>query len=366
MAFFFGIISLPFGLIMRGCYHIVPNYGWTLVLFAIITKLMLLPLAIKQQKNSITSAISGLKLKPKLDQLKARCGKNRELYNVELTKLYQEEGINPIDLGASSGCLVSVLQLVIMFGMIGVVYGPLSHILSVSKEAISVAVDVLKDLNGGVLRTRYAELSVMEAVKSNPGLFSGLGKGVVDKIQGFNTTLLGVNFASAPKLGLNVATMLPILTILTQIVSVFQMHKYRVDFNVEPGQKKAMLVAQFLPMLVFAYLYFSMPVGIAFYFMFSNVISMVQTEILNRRYNVQETVKRRLAEDEEEKKKKRAERVLIQKRMDDGADVSLAEKERLLSKRDMNKQKLNDARKHIEEKYGEVVSKEQDDAHKGE
>ena len=47
------IISIPLGWIMSRIYEIVGNYGITLILFTIVTKLLMMPLTIKQKKSMI-------------------------------------------------------------------------------------------------------------------------------------------------------------------------------------------------------------------------------------------------------------------------------------------------------------------------
>ena len=53
MNLIYSILGYPLGFIMWFCYKIIPNYGLALILFAIITKAALVPLAIKQQKSTV-------------------------------------------------------------------------------------------------------------------------------------------------------------------------------------------------------------------------------------------------------------------------------------------------------------------------
>lgn len=47
----YAILGYPLGWIMFLCYHLVNNYGLALILFTILTKLVLVPFAVKQQKS---------------------------------------------------------------------------------------------------------------------------------------------------------------------------------------------------------------------------------------------------------------------------------------------------------------------------
>ena len=49
----YAILGYPLGWIMFLCYHLVNNYGLALILFTILTKLVLVPFAVKQQKSMV-------------------------------------------------------------------------------------------------------------------------------------------------------------------------------------------------------------------------------------------------------------------------------------------------------------------------
>ena len=56
MAFFANI----FGYLLNFIYNIIGNYGWTIIVFTIVIKLLMLPISIKQQKAIKLTAIFGL------------------------------------------------------------------------------------------------------------------------------------------------------------------------------------------------------------------------------------------------------------------------------------------------------------------
>ena len=57
------LIAIPLGFIMRLIYSWVGNYGLAIVLFTLVTKLILLPVSYKQQKNSARLQLINPKLK---------------------------------------------------------------------------------------------------------------------------------------------------------------------------------------------------------------------------------------------------------------------------------------------------------------
>lgn len=147
----FSILAIPLGWLMKGCYLLVKNYGLALLLFTVVTRLITLPLNIKQQKS--TSRMS--MIQPELEKLKQKYGKNQEKLNEETMKLYSEYNINPM-----ASCLPMVITLVLLWALIPVVYGPLTYISDAEKNnvksdsnfvkslyAVSAEVDDVKDRN---------------------------------------------------------------------------------------------------------------------------------------------------------------------------------------------------------------------------
>lgn len=132
----FKIIAIPFGWIMKGCYLLVKNYGIALFLFAIITRLVMLPSSIKQQKSSARMA----KLRPKLEQIQKKYANNREKLNEATMELYNQEGVSP-----TNGCFGMILTYIILFAVIEVVYAPMTYISSLPKEKITESVQTVAD-----------------------------------------------------------------------------------------------------------------------------------------------------------------------------------------------------------------------------
>lgn len=88
------------------------NYGWSIILFTVIVRVILLPL------NAITikSTKKTQELQPQLTALRKKySGKDaesRQLLSQETSKLYREAGVNPY-----TGCLPVLIQLPIMYAL---------------------------------------------------------------------------------------------------------------------------------------------------------------------------------------------------------------------------------------------------------
>lgn len=131
------VIAIPFGWIMKLCYLLVKNYGVALVLFTFITKILLFPLTIKQQKSTAKTA----KINPKIQELKKKYGNNQEKYNEELTKLYAEN-----DISMTGGCLPMLVNFILLFAMIEIIYAPLTYVTDVNKDKVEKAGGLVSNL----------------------------------------------------------------------------------------------------------------------------------------------------------------------------------------------------------------------------
>ena len=109
---------------------VVNNYGITLILFAILVKVLMIPLAIKQQKSMIVNA----RLQPKMREIQKKYANNREKYAEELQKLYAKEKFSPY-----TSCLPMAIQFPILFGMLDVIYYPIKHTIRLPADLISNA-----------------------------------------------------------------------------------------------------------------------------------------------------------------------------------------------------------------------------------
>ena len=81
-----------FGYVMFGCYKLIRDYGIAIVIFTLLSKIIMLPISVMVQKNSIKM----VKMYPEMNRIKARCFGNQELMSEEQYKLYKKEAYHPM------------------------------------------------------------------------------------------------------------------------------------------------------------------------------------------------------------------------------------------------------------------------------
>ena len=160
----FKLIAIPLGWLLKIIYDVVSNYGLSLLLFTLVTKIILFPLAWKQKKSSIRMAA----IQPMINDINKKYANNPQMRQQEIMRVQQENGIS-----AASGCLPMLIQLPILFGLINVIYQPLTHVVGLSKEVIASATEIVKNM--GITPGRYSpESSILTAVRTAPEKFSAL------------------------------------------------------------------------------------------------------------------------------------------------------------------------------------------------
>ena len=88
--------------------NLVGNYGWSIVLFTLLIRLVLLPLDIKSKKSM--RAMS--KIQPKVQALQKKYANDKEKLNQKTMELYRKEHVSP-----TAGCLPMLISLPILWIM---------------------------------------------------------------------------------------------------------------------------------------------------------------------------------------------------------------------------------------------------------
>lgn len=334
MNFIIDIIAIPLGFIMKLIYGWVGNYGIAIILFTLFTKLILLPVSYKQQKSSARLQL----INPKLAKLREKYKDKPEKMQLEQTKLYQEENINPY-----SSCLTSFIPLILLWGVLAVVYKPMTYIMDYDKEVVEEAKSIVlqidddretaeKTLNKNSMRQ---ELIIMGKVLQNPEAFSAVirdGKvtitdsegneteqklsaidaGFVEEVSAFAGTFVigGTNLSETPSVkpkenSTPFLFLIPILSGLMQLAMTIYMQYMQKKRNPDMpnmGMMNGMLY--FMP-LFSVWLAFTVPAGVGFYWLCSSAFSFLQSVLLYMWFNEKRVEKIGEAERAKAKKTKR-------------------------------------------------------------
>ena len=152
-------ISSLFGYILNFIYNLVHNYGLAIIIFSVLLKLVLLPLSIKQQKTlKKTSKIQG-----KVKEIQDKYKNDPQKMNQEMMDLYKRENMNPL-----SGCLSSIIQILLLIAMFVLVRNPLTYMLKVETNTVNEVANYIKQENEeNKIDQAYPQISILKYVSKN-------------------------------------------------------------------------------------------------------------------------------------------------------------------------------------------------------
>ena len=103
-----------FSVILHWCNGLTGNFWWAIVVFTLITKIILLPVSVMVQRNSIKM----VRMYPEMNRIKAKYFGNKDKISEEQYQLYKREHYHPmLDL------IPTILQLIILMGVVRAIPG---------------------------------------------------------------------------------------------------------------------------------------------------------------------------------------------------------------------------------------------------
>ncbi len=113
------LLAVPLGYVLNWLYTLIGNYGFTIIVFTLIIRLIILPLYAAQLRSSQRM----MEIQPKLKAIQTKYAGDSQKMNQKMQELYAEEKINP-----AMGCLPLLIQLPIIWGLFGLLRNPIKFI----------------------------------------------------------------------------------------------------------------------------------------------------------------------------------------------------------------------------------------------
>ena len=188
-----------FGYLLDIINQFVNNYGLAIILFTAIIKLIMLPLSIKQQR----SMKKNVELQEKLKVIQFKYKNDPEKLNKETMDLYKQEKMSPF-----SGCLSSILQIIIILSVFWLVSKPLTYMKKVDTNIINGYVEEIKNEEGKA--SAYPEIQVIQK------------KASTDENVNINMEFFGLDLSKVPNQNMGDITVyiIPVLYIITSFISI--------------------------------------------------------------------------------------------------------------------------------------------------
>lgn len=279
----FDFIAKPLGQLMFFLYNTVAfhNYGLAIIFFTLIIRICVLPLNIKQYRN--TSKMQ--ELQPKMQEIQKRYKNDKEKLNQEMIQLYKENNYNP-----AGGCLPLIVQMPILFSLYYVVSQPLYYMLGKSSEVIARLYEAIpKEFHTNL----YKDITILDYFGKFPGKLEGLSE-LMKPTELISLKFLGLNLGLVPKYDPNILfsstlggqylplLILPLLAVATTFISTKISMKSTASTTMssqQKGMQNTMMYIAPVMTLIFA---FQFPAGLALYWTMGYVVQILQQLFMNK------------------------------------------------------------------------------------
>ena len=288
-----------FGKCMEGLLIVFDyKYFLALIIFTVLTRLVLFPFNLKQQKTMAKTS----RLQPKIAKIQKKYAnstnpQDRQRQQEEIQELYSREGHNPMNMG----CGTTIFQMVFLMGIIGIIYYPIQYIIGVdiASQAQNIA-DVL------VIKSSYFQIEPLQNFDTYRDVLATQFGDIFteDKLNATaeyrtHMYLFGIDMTQIPsfKDWSNPIIIIPILCLVSSFASTLlstQIQKKQNPAAAAQGNQM-MLMMLMMPFFSF-YISFKVSAAVGFYWIISNLVAMVQQLVMAKFFPPKRIVARQMIE----------------------------------------------------------------------
>ena len=267
-------MGLLFGTVMKWCYDITKNYGLAIILFTLFSKIVLLPISIWVQKNSIKM----VKIQPEINRIKVKYFGDKDTIAEEQQKLFKREHYS-----ALASIIPLVIQIVLLMGVVEVIYHPFEYILKLPADEIDVIKDAgLTHIEGLDPDSGSLELAIIDDIQSGESdsyYVDAVSETALSEIKSFDVNFLGMNLGWVASVNGGIAWNIPLLAGLSSWLLAYFQNKINV-LQAEQG-KLNQYGTMILSVGISLYLGIFVAAGVVLYWITSNLLAIVQQYLLN-------------------------------------------------------------------------------------
>lgn len=302
----FSKIEELLGFLLNSIYNVlfktfhIQSLGVSIIVFTVIIRFLLIPLAIKQHKSMKAMQ----KIQPELKKIQEKY-KNKKDANSqkaqqqELAELYKKHNASPV-----GGCLPALIQLPIMFSLFRVLRNIPTYIASVKviymgivnqitsikgyeKILDVVAKSTKKRIQGYENQDIINFLSQFSSDNWNELIknFASISDNInahISKLDKFNY-FFGLDISEAPGLAFP-GIIIPILAVVLQILATRTMNTANNTTQDKTAAQTQKTMMYFFPLFT-GVMVVSMPVGLGIYWITQSIVQVFQQIFINRYFN---------------------------------------------------------------------------------
>lgn len=289
-----GAIANLFGYLLNFLYNLFNNYGIAIIVFTILLRIILIPITVSQQKSMKKNA----KVQEKMKEIQKKYKNNPEKLNQETIELYKREKVSPF-----SGCLSSIIQIILIISVFWLVSKPLTYMKKVDSNKVNEYIEQVKTEEGKA--SAYPEIQIIQT------------KSAEDSEVAINMDFLGLDLSKVPNQNLKdiKVYIIPVLYVITSFVSIKMTNnmqdkakekkkaeqQQKATENNEISEEKALISEEeakseeameamqnmtksmnyMIPIMSIT-IAFIAPLGLALYWLVSNIAMIIERIIINK------------------------------------------------------------------------------------
>lgn len=296
------IITVPFAWLLSFLYDLTGNYGVSMILFAVLVQLVLLPITAKSKKSMMKMS----RLQPRMQEIQQKYANDQAKQQEALRALQQEEGVSM----GCGGCLWSFVPLLILYPLLNMIREPIVYLLGETPEVAEQIIEIVKAGNASLFsgNNYYDQVVATQAIPQFAEQIKAAIPGIsAETLAGINFNFLGLNLGSIPEFNVFSAEwvwnwahiglfLIPVVSAGSQLLQTFISQKMNnsVITNEKGLQDKeaaeksqsnqSMKMMMWMMPVMSLMIGFGVPASLSIYWFVGGVVRTIEDAILTKHY----------------------------------------------------------------------------------
>ena len=311
------VLGVPFGFLLDLIYKSigVGSYALSIVLLTLVARLLMVPSSINQQKGMAKTQ----RIQAKIRKIQTKYAGNQQKIQEETTALYQREGYNPM----GAGCAPMIFQFVLLFGLIGAIYYPLSNFLRIPEAETAILAAALKSVQGidaSKISEFQQELYIMGYIEQIKELaaagtvsLEGVKESTIAAISDVDFEMFGLSLGEIPgnHKTPHISWLVPVFSFLSSMATGLYTQMKQKQTNPAMAKNPTMGCMTFGMPLMSLFFVINYPIGIGVYWIASSVFGFISTVVIGYFYSPKKTMAKLMIEETVERRSKEANLKLV-------------------------------------------------------
>ena len=294
------IITVPFAWLLSFLYDLTNNYGWSMIIFAVLVQLVLLPITAKSKKSMMKMS----RMQPRIQEIQRKYANDQAKQQEAMQALQREEG----GMGCG-GCLWSFIPIFILWPLLAMIREPIVYLLGESPETAAKIVEIVKDGMPQLFGKNdyYNQVIAAQAIPQfAEAIKAAIPSISADTLAGINFNFIGLNLGSVPTYDLFTAAwwiwpniglaLIPVISAGSQVLQtvISQKMNNSVITNDKGIQDKEMaeksqsnqsmkMMLWMMPLMSLV-IGFTVPASLSIYWFIGGVVRTIEDILLTKHY----------------------------------------------------------------------------------